>query len=195
MKSRVLIPSFSRSSWQFFYAHDWKLAALTTIGVALAVAFNPLTSYFTSTKSAPVKEIVEATKTGPATTILSGLSLGMESSVYALVVIVVAFIGALLLYGGPNPFGTISGDNLIYVLYGVAMVGIGMLSHTGNNVAMDSYGPISDNANGIGEMAWHDENDEETKAARQIMPTWMLLAIQPKPSPRVLPSPPRSLLQ
>lgn len=152
-----------------FYAHDWKLAALTTIGVALAVAFNPLTSYFTATRSAPVKEVVESTKTGPATTILSGLSLGMESSVYALVVIVVAFIGALLLYGGPNPFGAISGDNLIYVLYGVAMVGIGMLSHTGNNVAMDSYGPISDNANGIGEMAWHDDNDEETKKARQIM--------------------------
>jgi len=151
------------------YAHDWKLAALTTIGVALAVAFNPLTSYFTSTKSSPVKEVVESTKTGPATTILSGLSLGMESSVYALLVIVIAFIGALLLYGGPDPFGTLSGDTLIYVLYGVAMVGIGMLSHTGNNVAMDSYGPISDNANGIGEMAWHDEFDEETLKARQIM--------------------------
>ena len=51
----------------------------------------------------------------------------------------------------------------IYVLYGVAMIGIGMLSHTGNNVAMDSYGPISDNANGIGEMAWHDMEDEETR--------------------------------
>jgi len=145
----------------FFYAHDWRLGMLTAIGVGLAVAFNPLTSYFTSTKRAPVKEIAESTKTGPATTILSGLSIGMESSVWALVAVVVSFIFALLLYGGEA--------SATYVLYAVAMIGIGMLSHTGNNVAMDSYGPISDNANGIGEMAWHDLKDEETKKARQIM--------------------------
>ena len=151
------------------YAHNWRLAALTTIGVALAVAFNPLTSHFTSTKSAAVKEVVSSTKTGPATTILSGLSLGMESTVFALITIVIAFVCALFIYGGSNPLGALSSDQLIYVLYGVALVGIGMLSHTGNNVAMDSFGPISDNANGIGEMAWHDLSDEETLKARQIM--------------------------
>jgi len=158
------VSSVNTILWAFllaiFYAHDWKMAMLTAIGVGLAVAFNPLTSYFTSTKNAPVREIVDSTKTGPATTILSGLSVGMESSVWALVVIVISFIGALLLY---------SGQGAIYVLYAVAMIGIGMLSHTGNNVAMDSYGPISDNANGIGEMAWHDLEDEETVKARQIM--------------------------
>ncbi len=158
------VSSVNTIVWSFvvaiLYANDWKLAMLTTIGVGLAVAFNPLTSYFTSTKSSPVKEIVESTKFGPATTILSGLSLGMESSVWALVVIAASFVAALLLYGGLDK---------LYVLYGVAMVGIGMLSHTGNNVAMDSYGPISDNANGIGEMAWHDLKDEDTKKARQIM--------------------------
>jgi len=143
-----------------FYANDWRLGMLTTIGVGLAVAFNPLTSYFTSTKKTPVKEIVRSTSTGPATTILSGLSVGMESSVWALVVIAISFILGLLLYGGMDP---------TYVYYAVAMIGIGMLSHTGNNVAMDSYGPISDNANGIGEMAWHDMDDEETRKARQIM--------------------------
>jgi K(+)-stimulated pyrophosphate-energized sodium pump len=142
------------------YAQDWKLGMLTAVGVGLAVAFNPLTSYFTSTKRNPVKEIVKSTKTGPATTILSGLSVGMESSVYALIVIAISFIIALILYTDLG--GT-------YVLYAVAMIGIGMLSHTGNNVAMDSYGPISDNANGIGEMAWHDMEDEETLKARQIM--------------------------
>jgi K(+)-stimulated pyrophosphate-energized sodium pump len=159
------VSSINTIVWAFvvaiWYGGDWRLAALTTIGVGLAVVFNPLTSYFTSTKRTPVKDIVRATKTGPATTILTGLSVGMESTVWALVVIVVAFIGALLLYGGES--------NTTYVLYAVAMVGIGMLSHTGNNVAMDSYGPISDNANGIAEMAWHDQNDPETIKARQIM--------------------------
>ncbi|MGD1009624.1 MAG: sodium-translocating pyrophosphatase [Candidatus Aminicenantales bacterium] len=158
------VSSVNTILWSFLvavnYAHDWRLAMLTSVGVGLAVAFNPLTSYFTSTRKSPVKEIVRSTKTGPATTILSGLSVGMESSVWAVVAIVVSFIVALALY---------SGTGAVYVLYAVAMVGIGMLSHTGNNVAMDSYGPISDNANGIGEMAWHDMNDEGTRKARQIM--------------------------
>ncbi|MCX6054568.1 MAG: sodium-translocating pyrophosphatase [Chloroflexi bacterium] len=158
------VSSVNTVIWAFvvaiLYANDWKLAMLTTIGVGLAVAFNPLTSYFTSTKFSPVKEIVDSTKTGPATTILSGLSIGMESSVWALLVIAIAFFGAMVLY---------SGQPAIYVLYGIAMVGIGMLSHTGNNVAMDSFGPISDNANGIGEMAWHDQTDQATLTARQTM--------------------------
>jgi K(+)-stimulated pyrophosphate-energized sodium pump len=130
----------------------WKLSLLNAIGVGLAVVFNPLTSLFTSAKHQPVREIAESTQTGSATTILSGLAVGMESSVWSLIAIVIALGASLLIFNA---------DGLIYMLYGVAMVGIGMLSHTGNNVAMDSYGPISDNANGIGEMtgvgekAWH----------------------------------------
>ena len=142
------------------YVHDWRFGALIMIGVGLAVAFNPLTSYFTSTKRGPVQEIVKATRTGPATTILSGLSVGMESSVWAIITIAVSFVGALLLF---------QGDGTVYVLYAIALIGIGMLSHTGNNVAMDSYGPISDNANGIAEMAWSGQTDPETLKARQIM--------------------------
>ncbi len=158
------VSSVNTIVWAFvlaiWYANDWKLGLLTTFGVGLAVAFNPLTSYFTSTKRSPVQEIVKSTKTGPATTILSGLSVGMESSVWALIVIVISFVLAMLLYIGEAP---------LYILYAIAMIGIGMLSHTGNNVAMDSYGPISDNANGIGEMSWHGMEDAETKKARQIM--------------------------
>jgi len=84
----------------------------------------------------------------------------MESTVWALLLLVVSFVFALVLYGGQQP---------IYVLYAIAMIGIGMLSHTGNNVAMDSFGPISDNANGIGEMAWQGMEDEQTLRARQTL--------------------------
>jgi K(+)-stimulated pyrophosphate-energized sodium pump len=150
--------------WSFvvavLYVNDWRLGALITIGVGLAVSFNPLTSYFTAAERTPVKEIVKSTRAGPATTILSGLAGGYESSVWALLLIVVSFVLTLVLY--PPETG-------VYTLYAIAMIGIGMLSHTGNNVAMDSYGPISDNANGIGEMAWHDLDDEETRNGRRIM--------------------------
>jgi K(+)-stimulated pyrophosphate-energized sodium pump len=138
--------------FSLFYAGEWQLATLNAIGVGLAVVFNPLTSLFTSAKRKPVQEIAESTQTGSATTILSGLAVGMEASVWSLVAIVVALGASFIIFYN---------DSIIYMLYGVAMVGIGMLSHTGNNVAMDSYGPISDNASGIGEMAgvgekaWH----------------------------------------
>jgi len=142
------VSSINTVVWAFvfslFYSGEWKLALLNAIGVGLAVIFNPLTSYFTSYKRKPVMEIVEATKTGPATTVLSGLAVGLESSVWSLFMIVIALGSSFLIY---------SGQPAIYALYGVAMIGIGMLSHTGNNVAMDAFGPISDNANGIGEMA------------------------------------------
>ena len=158
------VSSINTIFWAFlvamFYGNDWRLGALIAIGVGLAVSFNPLTSYFTATDKAPVKEIVKSTRAGPATTILSGLASGYESTVWALLYIVISIVLAMLLY--PPATG-------VFTLYAVAMIGIGMLSHTGNNVAMDSYGPISDNANGIGEMAWHDLNDEETKKGRQIM--------------------------
>jgi K(+)-stimulated pyrophosphate-energized sodium pump len=134
--------------FSLLYAHEWQLATLNAVGVGLAVAFNPLTSMFTSAKRRPVQEIAESAQTGTATTVLSGLALGMESSVWSLLAIVVALSISLVVFRN---------DSLIYVLYGVAMVGIGMLSHTGNNVAMDSFGPIADNASGIGEMAGADK--------------------------------------
>jgi len=144
----------------FLYVHDWRLGALIAIGVGLAISFNPLTSYFTAVDKPPVQDIVKSTRAGPATTILSGLATGYESSVWALFLIVIAFVLALVLY--PPSTG-------VFTLYAIALIGIGMLSQTGNNLAMDSYGPISDNANGIGEMAWHGLDDQETRNGRQIM--------------------------
>ena len=150
--------------WSFvvalLYVKDWRLGALIAIGVGLAISFNPLTSYFTAVDKSPVKDIVKSTRAGPATTILSGLANGYESSVWALLYIVIAFVLALMLY--PPSTG-------VYTLYAIALIGIGMLSQTGNNLAMDSYGPISDNAHGIGEMAWQNLDDEDTRKGRQIM--------------------------
>ncbi|KKQ47943.1 MAG: K(+)-insensitive pyrophosphate-energized proton pump [Candidatus Woesebacteria bacterium GW2011_GWB1_38_5] len=139
-----IITVLAAFAFAIFYAGEWKLALLNAVGIGLAVVFNPLTSYFTSHKYKPVKEIVESTKSGPATTILSGLSVGMESSVWSVFVVSISIAISYLIYYTMPP---------VYMLYGVAMIGIGMLSLTGNNVAMDAFGPIADNANGIGEMS------------------------------------------
>ncbi len=136
------------------YMRDWRVAVATMAGILLAVVTNNLTEYFTSTEHQPVKEIVKSTNAGPATTILSGLSEGMESSVWAIVVICVAIMVSVLIF---------QGESVIMVLYGVALCGIGQLTLTGNNISMDAFGPIADNAQGIGEMT-----DMEPEA-RQIL--------------------------
>lgn len=132
----------------------WRPFLSVTVGIILAIVLDRLTDYFTGTESAPVQEIKQQTDGGPATTIISGLASGYESSVWAVFVIAATILTAVLIYGSLGP---------TFVLYSVAMAGIGMLTLTGNNVAMDSFGPISDNANGIGEMAGLPDN------ARQIM--------------------------
>jgi K(+)-stimulated pyrophosphate-energized sodium pump len=144
----------------------WRPFLATTSGVLLAILIDRLTDYFTGSHSKPVKEIKKSTDTGTATLILQGISAGFESSVWSIIVIAVTIFASILIFGGVT-------DNLalqsLYILYGVALTGIGMLTLTGNNVAMDSFGPIADNANGIGEMAWHGQDDPETVAARKIM--------------------------
>ncbi len=138
----------------------------TTVGVILAIAIDRLTDYFTGTHAKPVQEIRKSADTGTATLILSGTSVGFESSVWAILVIAATMFASIVIYSGVSsePIAQFT-----YVLYGIAMTGIGMLTLTGNNVAMDSFGPISDNAAGIGEMSWGDRDDKETKAAQQIM--------------------------
>jgi len=146
----------------------WRTFAATTIGVLLAIAIDRLTEYFTGTEGKPVREIRKATNTGSATTILSGIAIGYESSVWAICVIAATIFSSILIFGSIP--GIVGAERVTYILYGVAMTGIGMLTLTGNNVAMDSFGPIADNANGIGEMSWQgEENDKGTIKARQIL--------------------------
>jgi len=128
----------------YFYVGDLRFFGATFVGIVLAVTINILTEHFTSKRRGPVKEITRSTKTGPATVILSGLSVGLESTVWAILLIAGTIFGSVLIFGLSNP---------LLAFYGIALAGIGMLTLTGNNIAMDTFGPVSDNASGIGEMA------------------------------------------
>jgi K(+)-stimulated pyrophosphate-energized sodium pump len=155
----------------FFYMNNvdggwWRPFLATTAGVILAILIDRLTDYFTGSHGKPVQEIKKSADTGTATLILSGVSTGFESSVWSILVLAGTIFASIVIFGGISEQPMLE---FTYILYGVALTGIGMLTLTGNNVAMDSFGPIADNANGIGEMAWHGQEDEETKNAKKIM--------------------------
>jgi K(+)-stimulated pyrophosphate-energized sodium pump len=126
-----------------FYVRNLRVFWAVVAGLVLAQVASHLTEYFTSTENAPVHEIAESARTGPATTILSGISAGLESSVWAIVAIAGAIAVAIALGGG----------NLQFSLYLVALTGMGMLATTGVVVSEDSFGPVADNAAGIAEMS------------------------------------------
>lgn len=134
---------------------DMRPVWTTFIGILLAIAINRLTEYFTKSEGHPVRSIARATQTGHATTIITGLAVGYESTVWAIIVIAAAIFGSVLIYQGTNP---------TFIAYGVAMCGIGMLTLTGNNISMDVFGPVADNANGIGEMAHLEKEARQTLA-------------------------------
>ncbi len=135
----------------------WQPLAAVAAGIGLAIIIDKVTAYFTDTEHSPVKDIARNAQTGPATVILSGLSSGMESSVWAIIVIAGSILSSVVIFGLFPITGadgtTIIVDNFTAVLYGVAMTGVGMLTLTGNNVSMDAFGPISDNAQGVAELA------------------------------------------
>jgi K(+)-stimulated pyrophosphate-energized sodium pump len=144
----------------------WRTPLAVGVGVLLAILIDRMTEFFTGTGKGPVEEIKKAANTGPATLILQGLANGYESSVWAVVVIAATIFSSIVIFGnvGATPI-----ENITFILYGVAMTGIGMLTLTGNNVAMDSFGPIADNANGIGEMSWSGTRDKKLLKAQRIM--------------------------
>ncbi len=124
---------------------DPRLLAIgsVVIGIALASIIQLLTGYFTEGNKRPVQDIVRTSLTGPATVILSGFTVGLESAVYTALLIGSAVFGAYLLGGG----------SVILGLFCVALAGTGLLTTVGVIVAMDTFGPISDNAQGIAEMS------------------------------------------
>ena len=144
---------------------DLRPAITALIGVFLAVGLNKVTSYYTHTTHAPVKSLAKACTTGHATNIIQGFAVGYESTVTMILVIAVAIFLSVLTYAGTPP---------LFIAYGVAMTGIGMLTLTGNTISMDVFGPVADNANGIGEMGYDKEEMEKErpgsyKKARQIL--------------------------
>lgn len=137
-----------------FYVHDYRVFLATTIGILLAICFNKITDHFTNPRKSPIDRLAKSSQTGAATEILEGLALGFETTVWALLVIAVAIVASILFFAGSAQFA----------IYGVALAGIGMLTLTGNNVSMDTFGPIVDNANGIAEMAHLEPEARQTLA-------------------------------
>jgi len=124
---------------------DPRLFALgaVVIGIVLAAVIQVLTGYFTETDRKPVREIAKSSLTGPATVVLAGISVGLESAVYSAILIGGAVYAAFLLGQGIA----------LLALFAVALAGTGLLTTVGVIVAMDTFGPISDNAQGVAEMS------------------------------------------
>jgi K(+)-stimulated pyrophosphate-energized sodium pump len=133
------------------HSGDPRLLAIgaVLIGLVLASAIQLLTGYFTETNRRPVKDIAASSLTGPATVILSGISIGLESAVYSALLIGGAVYCAFLLGTG----------NATIALFAVALAGTGLLTTVGVIVSMDTFGPVSDNAQGIAEMSGDVEGD------------------------------------
>ena len=124
---------------------DIRLYYASLVGVGIMVLMVVFTEYYTSTSFRPVKEIAKASETGAGTNVISGLAIGFESTALPTMVIIVGILASYFIVGG--------GTDPALGIYGIAIAAAAMLSTTGMIVALDSYGPITDNAGGIAEMA------------------------------------------
>jgi K(+)-stimulated pyrophosphate-energized sodium pump len=144
----TIVGVLAGSYWIFADADKpWGIALSVIGGLVIGWGLGKCAEYFTSDHFNPVKKIAKQSETGPATTVLSGVSIGMLS-VFASVALILIGIGVAY-WGGEQAFG----DSELSGLYGIAVAAIGMLATTGVVVSVDAYGPIADNAGGIAEMA------------------------------------------
>ncbi|MBI2545191.1 MAG: sodium-translocating pyrophosphatase [Candidatus Aenigmarchaeota archaeon] len=120
-----------------YVLHDMRIFYAAVIGLITTVIITNITEYYTSTEKNPVKEVSKAARTGAGTNVIRGLALGLESTFPTAILIVVAIFASYYIYG----------------VYGISIAALGMLSVTGIIVAVDAFGPITDNAGGIAEMA------------------------------------------
>ena len=133
----------------FFFAtkylvNDIKLFMAGLVGLVITLLINIITEYYTSTKYNPVRRIAKASETGAGTNVITGLAVGLQSTLIPVIIIIGGIIAAYTL-----------GENSVYSsgIYGIAIAAVAMLSTTGVVIATDSYGPITDNAGGIAEMS------------------------------------------
>ena len=131
--------------WANWFGHDFRFFLATSLGIVLAAVTLYITDYYTHIDKPPVVETSYSSKTGTATLILSGMAYGYQSSAWAILAIILVIALSYLLFVPDN--------NLFLQMYAISLAGVGLLTTTGYILAMDTYGPISDNANGIFEMS------------------------------------------
>ncbi len=141
-RASALFASVGFAAVAWLYLGDLRMFLATFLGVVLVLVTGWLTEYFTSVRKPPVTEIASATRTGAATMLLTGLAEGMESSVWAMVAIALTIVGAFALFRDP-----------VMAFYAISLSGLGLLTITAFILSMDTFGPITDNANGILEMS------------------------------------------
>ena len=146
----VVIGSLALSMAYFGVTDFYKTFCSVLIGLLVGVIIGIVTEIYTSDKYRHVKKICKQSETGSATNIIGGLSVGMMSTLFPILLICLAILVAYFVCGGTS--------NSTFGVYGIALAAVGMLSTTGITIAVDAYGPIADNAGGIAEMSGQDES-------------------------------------